>query len=436
MRDKLRGDHADHDDDSAHDSVADGLTGNAVFNTKALPGHGDDEGPSKMQRVKEKVQKIAHATAHPRQAAQSKATNQFVVNERPWLDHQAEADEELLDAVDDLDEATGHEGQTPAIGQAGKPGVDEARNKVQNIRGEREELQAAWHLSRYVRRARVVRYPITLPPQSHYEVRDSNGRYQRFKWIKYAGHLVLYGLQSTSLHYVDPTNEVAYDRDVLIRNIERLLIASESFQLWWMRVRRVYSWTDPWLTFKWLLAYLVMLKTGYFMSCFWLYLLYSVVGNYSGKHTHTWMRESHTRANKTKERASTLSELIIRHGSDAWVEPFLDECGPWLQLQLCDLADILEISCSYYEWTSVSSTTASCVTFVVLFLVSAIPDYKYSMKIFWMAAGMYFFMCRPIATHYPRFRHVVDPIKWMFWNMPTDCKYHLLPSATPALLLG
>jgi len=43
-------------------------------------------------------------------------------------------------------------------------------------------------------------------------------------------------------------------------------VASESFQLWWMRVRRVYTWEDPWLTFKWLMVFLVLLKTGYIMS--------------------------------------------------------------------------------------------------------------------------------------------------------------------------
>ena len=68
------------------------------------------------------------------------------------------------------------------------------------------------------------------------------------------------------MHYIDSSNEVAYDRDVLASHIERVMVASETFQLWWMRVRRVYTWEDPWLTIKWFMLFLVLLKTGYAMS--------------------------------------------------------------------------------------------------------------------------------------------------------------------------
>ncbi|KAK5116338.1 hypothetical protein LTR85_009310 [Meristemomyces frigidus] len=424
VRDKLRRDSTTHDESSVHDSVAGGLADNAVFNAKALPGKGDDEGPSKMQRVKDKAQHIAHVTLHPQQSAKGKATRQLVVNERPWLDHQANADEALLDAHDDLEhaavQAETEERAAPEAEQGKHVPLEEAKDRVRNMEGEREEQQVAWHMSRYVKRARVVRYHIALPPRSNYEVRDSNGKYKHFRWVKWVGHLVLYGLQDASLHYIDPTNDMPYDREVLIRNIERLLVGSESFQFWWMRVRRIYSWSDPWLTFKWLLLFIVLLKTTYVMSFYWCYLFYSCVTNFYGKHSRTWMRESHTRANRTNERAVMLSELIVRHGSDAWVEPFLDEFGPWLQLQLGDLADFLEISASYYDWKSVSSTTATCVTYLALFLVSAVPDLQFSIRIFWMSCGLFFFLSRPIASNYPRFRHVVDPVKWIYWNVPTN----------------
>ena len=205
-----------------------------------------------------------------------------------------------------------------------------------------------------------------------------------------------------------------------------------------MRVRRVYTWEDPWLTAKWMAVFLVQLKTGFFMTGFWGYLLYSVVSNFYGKHSRTWMRESHTRASHTNERASMLSELIVRHGSDAWVEPLMDELGPWIQLQLGDLADFLESSVAYYEWRNVSATTSTCVVYVALFLLSACTSIEYSIKVFWMAAGLYFFLSRPIGTCYPRFRHAVMPIRWMYWDAPTKCKSNNLThrgSAMHALLV-
>ena len=185
-----------------------------------------------------------------------------------------------------------------------------------------------------------------------------------------------------------------------------------------MRVRKVYTWDDPWLTFKWLVLYLVLLKTGYFMSFFWGYLLYSVLSNYDGKHTRKWARDSHDRSNRTKERASMLSELVIRHGNDAWVKPFLDEFGPWIQLQLGDLADFLELSENYYNWRNVSSTRASCFAYACLMVVSVVPDHGYSMKIFWLSCGIFFFLSRPVGARFPRFRHVVSPVRWMYWDSP------------------
>lgn len=78
--------------------------------------------------------------------------------------------------------------------------------------------------------------------------------------------LILYACQDFSSQYINPTNELAYDKEVLIAVVERLLVASGTFQLWWFRVRKVYRWEDPRVTAKWLLAYLVLLKTGYIMS--------------------------------------------------------------------------------------------------------------------------------------------------------------------------
>lgn len=134
------------------------------------------------------------------------------------------------------------------------------------------------------------------------------------------------------------------------------------------------------------------------------------------------MRESHERAKAAKERASMLSELIVRHGQEDWLEPLLDEFGPWIQLQLGDLADFLEVSASYYDWRNVRSTTSTCCAYTALFLVSAIPKLDFSIKIFWFAGGLFFFLSRPISTRYPRFRHAVDPIRWMYWDSPTSCE--------------
>lgn len=151
-------------------------------------------------------------------------------------------------------------------------------------------------------------------------------------------------------------------------------------------------------------------------------MLYSAISNRYGRHTRQWMSDSQHRARSTHTRVEMVSELVARHGKDKWLEPMLDEFGPWLQLQLGDTALFLEMFASYYDWISVRSTTATCCTYASLLLLAAIPRLEFSMKVFWLTAGSYFFINRPIATKYPRFRHAVSPLRWIYWDSPTTCE--------------
>ena len=42
------------------------------------------------------------------------------------------------------------------------------------------------------------------------------------------------------------------------------------------------------------------------------------------------------------EIALTLTEQIEKWGAKGWVEPMIEELGPWLLLQLGDVANLLE----------------------------------------------------------------------------------------------
>ncbi|KAK0298105.1 hypothetical protein LTR91_002090 [Friedmanniomyces endolithicus] len=435
---KLRNSITHHDHSKPHDAVsldADGnalpeITDNIAFNAGAREP--ESSPVSKTERVKEKLQSVRHAVAHPHQAAKQRGQKELLKTavqlERPWLGgDQKAADAELFGAYDELEEQRRHDshhyddaaGHREADGSVGKTPLKDAEARVEVVEAKRTELEVVWHLSRYVRRARVVRRPLAWPPVERYREVGADGDVERFLWLKWAGHIMLYGLQASSLQYIDPTNTLPYDRMELTSAVERLLVVSQAYQAWWSRVRHVYRWEDPWLTFKWFLVYLVMVKTGYFMTCFWAYLCYSFGTNRYGKHSRYWMRESDARATKTKETAATISELIIRHGPDAWLEPFLEQFGPWLQVQVLDLAQFLEICNASYSWRDVTSTSYTWFGYFVLMLVSAIPDMQFSIRLFWMSCGMYFFASRPIASLYPRFRHVIDPLRWFYWNTPT-----------------
>ncbi|KAK0993077.1 hypothetical protein LTR91_008139 [Friedmanniomyces endolithicus] len=386
--------HHDHSKPDAVSLDADGnalaeITDNIAFNAAA---RAPEPSVSKTEKVKGKLKSVKHAVAHPHQAAKQRGQKQLlktaVQTERPWLGgDQRAADAELFEAYDELEEHRRHDSHHDSAVKAGSATspLEDAKARVDEIEEKRTELEVVWHLSRYVRRARVVRRPLAWPPVERYREVGEDGKVERMLWLKWVGHIMLYGLQGSALQYIDPTNTLPYDRMELTSAVERLLVVSQAYQAWWSRLRHVYRWEDPWLTFKWFVVYLVMVKTGYFMTCFWAYLCYSFGTNRYGRHSRYWMRESDARATKTKETAATISELIIRHGADAWLEPFLEQFGPWLQEQVLDLAQFLEICNASYSWRDVTSTSYTWFDYFVLMLVSAIPDLQFSMRLFWLS---------------------------------------------------
>ncbi|KAK4972360.1 hypothetical protein LTR97_007406 [Elasticomyces elasticus] len=315
------------------------ITDNIAFNSGARSA--EDPGQSNHTSVKDKLKLVKHAVAHPHQAAKARGQKEAVKfmaqTERPWLTDRNVDDGELFEAYDDLErerEVNDKERLVP---------IHDAKDRVDDIEEKRTELEVVWHMSRYVKRARVVRQPLAWPPKERYRQYGPGGKYEGFLWVKWAGH--------------------------------------------------------------------------------WGYLFYSFLTNRHGLHSRFWMRQSDERAKETAETAATISELITRHGPDAWFEPFLDIFGPWIQAQVLDLAQFLEICNASYMWRNPSSTAYTCFGYFSLFLLSAFTSLQYSMKVFWMSAGMFFFLSRPIASCYPRFRHVVDPLRWFYWYQPTNSEH-------------
>jgi len=48
------------------------------------------------------------------------------------------------------------------------------------------------------------------------------------------------------------------------------------------------------------------------------------------------------RIEDSTETAMTLSELIEKKGNQNWFNPLLEDVGPWLMVQLADLANLME----------------------------------------------------------------------------------------------
>ena len=55
------------------------------------------------------------------------------------------------------------------------------------------------------------------------------------------------------------------------------------------------------------------------------------------------LRESARRTIDRVGTASDLGELIDKHGREDWLDPLIDELGPYIQLQVGDIANMLEV---------------------------------------------------------------------------------------------
>ena len=101
----------------------------------------------------------------------------------------------------------------------------------------------------------------------------------------------------------------------------------------------------------------------------------------------------------------------------------LDELGPYAQVQLSDLADFLETLVNFYEWKTPRKSLATLGFLLSCLFVTILTDMTFCMRIVGFVAGGTFFLCWPVASLYPKYRHIVSPFKWVFWDIPTHAEW-------------
>ena len=196
---KIRDNVGHHNDDPTETDLDEcslpGITDNSAFNADAKPNVDGESQPSKTDRLKDKLKEAKNVVAHPKQAAKARGQKQVlktgIQTERPFLGDQVKADAKLFRAYDERGDARDEYAQRP-----NKPGaavrVDHAEDRVENLEEKRGELEMVWHLSRYVRRARVVRGPLDWPDRSNkerYGKFGPDGKYEGLHWVKWVGHV-------------------------------------------------------------------------------------------------------------------------------------------------------------------------------------------------------------------------------------------------------
>lgn len=99
------------------------------------------------------------------------------------------------------------------------------------------------------------------------------------------------------------------------------------------------------------------------------------------------------------------------------------DIGPFVQLQVGDIANMLEVFSNFYHWKYPKKTIATLWFFASCLAVSLFANMDFCMQIVWFIAGGFFFLCWPIASLYPKYRYLVSPFKWVLWDIPTDAEW-------------
>jgi hypothetical protein len=153
------------------------------------------------------------------------------------------------------------------------------------------------------------------------------------------------------------------------------------------------------------------------------YIIYATVMNYFYPTSVEELRKAIERSINRSSTAFKVGELMDKHGADNWLGPLLDELGPFIQVQVADLANLLECVSNFLHWSDPYITICSLCLFGALFLLTAFADSRFTMKVFWFIVGNIFFVCWPISSLYPRYRLLVSPFKWALWDVPTHAEW-------------
>ena len=426
---RLFGDAKTSQDPPAHgqDAGADIFT-DAAFNPDlALDGNP----PNKVETLKGKIHEGIHvskqAIIHPRRNIRSQATKTTAGKLSQVHDPivSISRDQELLEAQDDLSKelssTVDHFNQ-----ELHDSKVEDARKRVEKLESERATLKSAWTLSRHVMRARVVRPMPFKPRKAEFISPATIDRPERFEWERWLAYLALWYLRDTTAQYIDDFNEPPFDIGDLTRIVERIAITSAPWQAFFVDLRKVYRWEDPKRTAKWAVLFWTLWYTQHLVGYFYFWVVYSTIRNRLYPSSVQSLRESVRRALDSEAKAQAWTDLVHQHGGQDWIEPMVNSLGPLIQLHLGDIADFLEVLTNFHRWVLPRKTAGSVLFFTVCLSITLLADMAFCVKLFTFIIGIMFFVSFPIRSRYPKYRILMNALRWIFWDIPTHAELGII----------
>ena len=132
-------------------------------------------------------------------------------------------------------------------------------------------------------------------------------------------------------------------KEVVMPAVERLLVASAPFQTLIMEARKIYRWDDPNLTTKFLAGYGIVWAFNMVLPASLLSIVYLIAMRKIHEPNLNDLRKDVIRTEDRNKTALSVTEFMEKEGDEGWVDELVRVVGPFLMIQLADLANLMEI---------------------------------------------------------------------------------------------
>jgi hypothetical protein len=402
----------EHDDENPAHEYTEEIQTNAGFNPQLTL----NAESSTLQQIKDQfpnnLRDIPHKIRHPKDSAKAKAASQLATSEEPYLSGQDDKDlvaiEKKLTRAQDANDEYEEVYLTELIDE---------------IHESRTQKKVAWMTSRYVHRAQVVdTLSDTFALRSAFRWRDHKGVWQGQEWSQWFEQVRLFVHSLYNGAKFDNTtvvNAAPWDRDMLLKQTERIVMASSPWQRWVMQLNQLQTWEDTRKTTIWFTVWLgvwALNRVASFMICL---AAYSVIRRKFGYATKEKLEEAQNRVEDATKTAHTFGEMIKRHGSEGWVDPVIDSVVPTIQPYIKDTADWLEVLNNFWDYRDSRSSDSALVVLSLALVAITFTSTEICMRLASLGAILAFFLHHPMTTRYPRYPHILLPLHWILWDVPT-----------------
>ena len=424
---------------SGKDSNDGNLSDDPAFNPSLVLDGNPPELKGQSEDRETTLKQVGHAIIHPRRAAREKATRMTATkissSQKPYLT--PEQDLDLLRADEELSRAASSASSMSDVqGTIEEHNEEAARLRLQNIKDNRASLKTAWAIGRHVVRVRAVRVPSQSrrPLRKDYIISTQQNQ-KRVEWEKWMAHLMLWYTRNFTIQYIDDFgDQPPFDVHEIARIMERFALVSAPWQIFLLEVRSIYLWENKRRTARWCALFWFLWYTEHLVGFVFAKIIYMTVRNRLYPTSVASVRKTMARGLDRQKKAQAWGELIEKHGKSDWVEPLIADMAPLIQMQLGDLTNFIEVMVNFYRWKRPSKTLGTLFYYSCCLLITLVADIRFCVKLVWFIVGGGFFFCWPIATRFPQYRVLADPVRWVFWDIPTHAELGIVELQEKAVL--